>query len=592
MAEVFEAKDELLQRSVALKLMHPQFARDPTFINRFRREAQAAASLNDPRVVAIYDWGADDGAYYIVMEYVEGATLREIVETQGPLTAERSVEVAADICGGLALAHSKGLVHRDIKSSNIAVTTTGQTKIMDFGIARAASGADTATQTGTVIGTANYFSPEQAQGLSVDHRSDLYSVGVLLYEMLTREMPFKADTALAIAYKHVQEDPVPPSRLNPDIPPALDAVVMKCLAKNPDNRYQTAEEMRADLQRLLKGEQVEATPILAPDQTMYVDSPGATSVLPAALPPAGSRRRKTLAYVLAFALVASILALAGLFLFSLVDKAGPQIVVPDVSHKPLEEAQRLLSAQGLVGSVERSDFSDSFPEGTVISQQPEQGIKTAKGTRVGLIVSKGAQTVEVPSVIGKSRSDASAALAQAGLQLGNVSDRPDDNVAAGKVLEQDPGAGQKVDRGGSVDVVLSKGQSLIRVPDVTGQTAESARAKLADAGLKSSVTTVCDQAQPNNSVIKQDPGARQEVAKGTSVALSVNGAKSVPGVVGQTQERAVRNLQEAGFTADVIAIPAIDGTGKVTQQDPQPGPADCNSNKVLITVSKPLLGTP
>ncbi|HEX2053272.1 MAG TPA: protein kinase, partial [Actinomycetota bacterium] len=241
MAEVFVARDLLLDRLVALKLMHPEFARNKAFIERFRREAQAAASLNDSRVVAIYDWGSDSGTYFIVMEYVEGSTLAEIISTSGPLPIAKAAKIAIEVLGGLHLAHQKGIVHRDVKPANIAITVGGQVKVMDFGIARAASdGAVTVTQTGMVIGTASYFSPEQAQGKPVDARSDIYSTGVVLYEMLTGVVPFRGESPVAVAYKHVSEDPTPPRALAEDIPPALEAVVMKALAKNPDNRYQTA----------------------------------------------------------------------------------------------------------------------------------------------------------------------------------------------------------------------------------------------------------------------------------------------------------------------------------------------------------------
>ncbi|MGH2722598.1 MAG: Stk1 family PASTA domain-containing Ser/Thr kinase, partial [Actinomycetota bacterium] len=278
MAEVFMATDELLGRTVALKLLHPEYARDGAFIERFRREARAAASLSDPRIVAIYDWGSDDGTYYIVMEYVEGKSLKDMIQSQGPFTPQRAVEVAGDVCAALHAAHKRGIVHRDVKPANIMVTTSGETKVMDFGIARAPQeSGQTVTQTGTVMGTANYISPEQALAMPVDARSDVYSAGVVLYEMLTRDVPFKADTAVAIAYKHVKEDPVAPSDLNPDVTPDVDAVVLKAMAKNPENRYQSADEMRQDLDRLLRGQPTDATPLL-PDRTAVIRPGGGETI--------------------------------------------------------------------------------------------------------------------------------------------------------------------------------------------------------------------------------------------------------------------------------------------------------------------------
>ncbi|MGI8425262.1 MAG: Stk1 family PASTA domain-containing Ser/Thr kinase [Actinomycetota bacterium] len=586
MAEVFEARDEQLQRTVALKLMHPEYARDKTFINRFRREAQAAASLNDPRVVAIYDWGSDNGAYYIVMEYVDGKTLREIIQDQGPLSPERSVEIAADICAGLEPAHNNGIVHRDIKSSNVAVANNGQTKIMDFGIARAASAMEgqTMTQTGTVIGTANYFSPEQAQGMPVDQRSDLYSVGVILYEMLTKELPFKGDSAVAIAYKHVQEDATPPSQLNPDIPSGLDSVVMKALAKNPDNRYQTAAEMRMDLRRLLTGEQVEATPILSPDQTALMQSSDRTTVLPAPAMTGTSGRRKAVAYFLSVVLIASVLALAGVFLFSLFGSGGTTVVVPDVAGKSLQDAQRLIQARGLESTVERQDFSETVQEGFVISQDPQEGVKAPKASRVALVTSKGPETVEVPSVVGKTRPEAERALAEAGLQIGNVTDRSDDKIEAGKVLSQDPAAGEKINRSVGVDLVISKGQALARVPDLIGLSSEDAGQRLTDAGLKTSVKTICDPAKEFGKVTAQDPAPRQEVPKATTVTITVNSGGTIPSVVGQDEDDAVKTLRDQGFKVEVQKSPSIVSTGKVIAQDPASGQTGCDKDEVTITV--------
>ncbi|HJW58036.1 MAG TPA: Stk1 family PASTA domain-containing Ser/Thr kinase [Actinomycetota bacterium] len=271
MAEVFEGRDRLLARRVAIKVLQAQFARDPSFLIRFKREAQAAASLSHPNIVGVYDTGTEDGTHFIVMEYVEGRTLKDVIRAEGPLYPERAAEICADVCSALIAAHARGLIHRDIKPGNVMLTPEGKVKVMDFGIARATT-SETITQTAAVVGTAQYISPEQAQGQTVDYRSDLYSVGCCLYEMLTGTVPFTGATPVAIAYRHVREDPTPPRMLNPDVPAPLEAICLKAMAKLPDNRYQTAAEMHDDLQRFRNGQPVQATPLL--------DSAATTQAIP------------------------------------------------------------------------------------------------------------------------------------------------------------------------------------------------------------------------------------------------------------------------------------------------------------------------
>jgi serine/threonine protein kinase len=266
MAEVFEGRDRLLARRVAIKVLQAQFVRDPSFLIRFKREAQAAASLSHPNIVGVYDTGTEDGTHFIVMEFVDGRTLKEVIRAEGPLYPERAAEICADVCSALVAAHARGLIHRDIKPGNVMLTPEGKVKVMDFGIARATT-SETITQTAAVVGTAQYISPEQAQGQTVDYRSDLYSLGCCLYEMLTGTVPFTGATPVAIAYRHVREDPTPPRMLNPDVPAPLEAICLKAMAKLPDNRYQTAAELHDDLERFRNGQPVHATPLLDPAAT-------------------------------------------------------------------------------------------------------------------------------------------------------------------------------------------------------------------------------------------------------------------------------------------------------------------------------------
>jgi beta-lactam-binding protein with PASTA domain/tRNA A-37 threonylcarbamoyl transferase component Bud32 len=587
MAEVYLARDALLDRPVALKLMHPEFARDRSFIDRFRREAQAAASLNDPRIVSIYDWGSDEGTYFIVMEYVDGKTLREIIRAEGRIPARRAVEIASEVLAGLQLAHAKGIIHRDIKPANIAVTEGGQTKVMDFGIARAASDSgQTMTQTGMVIGTAGYFSPEQAQGLPVDPRSDIYSVGVILYEMLTGQLPFTGDTAVSIAYKHVTEDPVPPRVVNPDIPEGLEAVVMKALAKNPENRYQSADQMRGDLLRLLKGEKVEATPLMPADQTSIFEAAEPTAVISRGRersweqpPPRGGGTGKIIATVVALV----VLALLGAYYVLTNGVGAPNIEVPNVVGKTLQDAQILITQRGLHSNVAKQEFSPVVASGSVISQNPESGILASKDSTVSLVVSAGKEQLGVPNLIGKTRGEAEALLTSSGLELGSVFRRSDDNVEAGKVLDQDPKTGVSLDRGSSVDITISGGKKMVEVPDVVGANIDDATTQLTDAGLTPKITETCDKSEKPDRVLAQNPPPPTQVADKSTVTLTVNRSTDVPSVLGQDPDSASAALDSAGFKAQVIQG-QLNVFNKVTDQDPNPGKSACKGDTVVITV--------
>ncbi len=594
MAEVFLARDRLLGRQVALKVLHPEYARDRAFIERFRREAQAAASLNDPKVVSIYDWGSEDGTHYIVMEYVQGRSLKELIQREGPLAPQRALEIAADVCAALGLAHRQGIVHRDVKSANIMVTPARETKVTDFGIARASVDAGrTVTQAGMVIGTASYLSPEQAQGLAVDARSDVYSVGVVLYEALTGEVPFKADTPVAIAYKHVKEDPAAPSRLNRRIPPQVDAVVMKALAKNPDNRYQSAEEMRHDLQRLLAGQPVQATPLLPADRTTTMGTVAdRTTVLPASsgFPPTRdtSARQRGLMYALLFLLFLSIVVGAGALVFRIFSPGTETVEVPKVTGKPLDLAQRELQAARLIVE-ERRESSDAVPLDHVIEQDPEDGRKVSPGSRVELVISSGPDQVVVPDVRGKTREEARRLLEEARLKAGPPRTEFSADVEEGRVISQDPGPGERVDPGRSIDLTVSAGKDTVAVPDVTGIDEEAARRFLVDRGLKMVSQDGCDVSKRPDIVLTQSPAAGEKVAKDSEVTITVNRARTVPNVVGLTQEEATQRLQAAGFKVQskpknengpVISF----SSGKVTKQDPGSGESSCPGDTVTITV--------
>jgi beta-lactam-binding protein with PASTA domain/tRNA A-37 threonylcarbamoyl transferase component Bud32 len=531
MAKVFRGTDQVLGRTVAIKVLSPQFTDDAQFVTRFRREAQAAASLNHPNIVGVFDTGSQGDVHFIVMEYVEGRTLRDVIRADGPLLPERVAEIGDAVAKALQTAHEAGMVHRDIKPGNIMLTSDGEVKVMDFGIARTATG-DTLTQTAAVLGTASYLSPEQAQGQSVDARSDLYSLGCVLYEMSTGRPPFSGDSPVAIAYKHVRDDPVAPSRINPDVPADLESVILKSMAKNPANRYQSAAELRQDLSRLMKGLPTLATPVMAGDPTEMLTRPeDGTAVYTGGIPPEEEeeerRRRRWIPWVIGLILLAAIGALA-FFLLS-----GPsepvRVRVPDVVGTE-EAAVRELEGAGLDVRTE-TRFSDQEAEGRVFDQRPAAGQRIEEGSTVTIFVSRGVQQVEVPSLFGLSESEAEATITDAGLRVGDVgsdfSDEPE-----GTVIAQSPEPGAQVDRGSAVSFTVSAGPATVSVPDVLCQDKASARAEVqgADLAYQEGGKTFSDECGgASGVVIEQNPSPGTNVEPGTTVTVTISrGPEPVP----------------------------------------------------------------
>ena len=523
MAEVHEALDRRLNRTVAVKMLRTDLARDASFQARFRREAQSAASLNAPTIVAVYDTGEDmlDGARvpYIVMEYVSGQTLREMLRSGQRLTVQRSLEITDQTLQALDYSHRNGIVHRDIKPANIMVTRSGQVKVMDFGIARAvADSGATLTQTSNVLGTAQYLSPEQARGETVDARSDVYSAGCLLYELVTGQPPFSGESPVAVAYQHVREAAPVPSTVNPDVPTEVDAVVMKSMAKNPDNRYQTAAEMRADVDRAMHGIPVAAPPVMAdlPTQTM----PGLDTT--AAIATTGSPTRRRAGWYIALTLaVVAVLGLLGAAAWALFGADQNKVVVPDVRGQSVEQARATLQAKGLELGVQTPQPSEE-PKNTVIAQNPPADTEVTAGQVVDITFSSGPEQVPVPPVVGLSQSDAIAAIQAVGLKVGKIRQQPSDQPA-GNVIQSRPPEGTSVDAGSSVTLVLSTGE--VAVPGVVGQTEAQARATLAQAGFDVSVVYVTGAGNPGT-VVAQSPTADTSLRLGSVVTISVLQAPS------------------------------------------------------------------
>lgn len=526
MAEVFIGRDNVLGRTVAIKTLLQQHAGDPHFIERFRREAQHAAALNHPNVVSVYDTGSWDGTHYIVMEYVEGKTLRDVIREEGPLLPERVLEIAADVCAGLAFAHGHHLVHRDVKPANIMITSGGGVKVADFGIARAAPG-ETVTQTAMVLGTAQYFSPEQAQSAPVDARSDIYSLGVVMYEMLTRQVPFTGSSPVAIAYKHVKEDPALPSSLNPDVPADIEAIVMKAMAKNPDNRYQSALEMREDLMRAQHGRPVEATPVLtdatgiigmSADETVMIERTGRAKP-----PPTEEERRRKTGFILLGIVIAAILGVAIWALIGIL--GGTRIVtVPGVLGERTLAAQQRLEAVGLNVLVGNGVFSTKYEAGTIAEQDPPGGERIERGQTVTLEPSLGQQLIEVPDVEGMSESAAIDAIEDAGLDVGDISRVSSESVAAGRVISQSPPEGTAIPKNRKIDLTVSSGPPTTRVPNVVERTREDAEDTLRNFGFE--VQVIEEEVGPDcevepGRVCRQDPEGGEQVEEGSTVTIWV-----------------------------------------------------------------------
>ncbi len=541
MAEVYRARDIRLDRIVAIKTLRTDLARDQIFQARFRREAQSAASLNHPSIVAVYDTGEDMATGvpvpYIVMEYVDGRTVRDLLQEGHRLLPERSLEIIDGVLRALDYSHQAGIVHRDIKPGNVMVTRNGDVKVMDFGIARAMSDAQaTMTQTAQVIGTAQYLSPEQARGERVDSRSDLYSTGCLLYELLTGRPPFTGDSPVAIAYQHVRENPVPPSRVEPDVPPWADAIVLKAMAKSPADRYQTAADMRADLQRAASGLPLAAAPPTRLDMYPQTQRMGPGTMMAGAtsqIPPVedydyagqrgggGGSSRRWIPWVLGLVLVLGVVAAAAYYLLA---GGGKTYAVPLVNNELVATARQQIAAAHLRSTVVNQPNA-SVSSGRVIRSNPPEGNNVPANTLVTLYVSSGPSKVSVPNVEGKQQAAAETQLQNAGFNV-SVQQDTTSTQPAGTVVNQNPAGGTMVEPGSKVTLFVS---GAAGVPSVVGLSQQSAEASLQSAGFKANVQTVAGPAgtTPGN-VWQQNPTANTTEAPGTTVTILVQPAATPP----------------------------------------------------------------
>jgi eukaryotic-like serine/threonine-protein kinase len=566
MADVYCAEDTQLGREVALKLLYRRFAEDDQFVERFRREASSAAGLQHPNVVQVFDRGQWDGTYYIAMEMLPGRNLKQVVRDHGALDPALAVDLVIQILKAARFAHRRGIVHRDIKPHNVIVDDEGRAKVTDFGIARA--GASDMTETGSIMGTAQYLSPEQAQGLPVDARSDLYSIGIVLYELLTGRPPFDAESPVTIALKQVSESPVRPRELNPAVSPALDAVAMRALRKEPAERFQDADAFIAALESALAGGYVET---VAEDPV-------------AALEEEDRRNWRRIAII---ALI--ILALAALAVGAWLLLTPEKTTVPDVVGQRSGTAAQVLQNRGFEVDVVPIQ-SDTVEEDRVAGQRPEPGTEAEEGSLVTITVSSGPGEAPVPLVQGMPADEAEEELRDAGFPSERRQEFSD-TVRSGRVIRTNPVEGTSVRKGTTVTLIVSRGRERVAVPELQGRSREEAERLLREAELQPAFREREDADADPGTVLEQDPAPGTRIARGGTVELVVAREPAdvpVPGVIDETEEDATRTLEDAGFEVNVEDAAALtpDEDGLVLEQDPDPDTPRPRGSEVTITVGR------
>lgn len=604
MAEVYRAHDTVLDRVVAVKVMLPQYAADQTFQARFRQEAASAAKLQSPYIVSIYDWGldAESDTYYIVMEFLKGTDLKTAIKERGAINQRKAAEIGSQVAQALQVAHEGGIIHRDIKPQNIMIQPDGNIKVMDFGIARAGDAG--LSQTATVLGTAHYISPEQAQGKDLTGLSDVYSLGIVLYEATTGRLPFEGTDSVSVAVKQVNEMPPAPRSINPDIDPVLEAIIMKAMEKDPAQRFANAQEMRQALNDYLAGRPIpglgvhnDRTQVLGAgippmDGTAVMPKPIGTSPMGAGAttnfrsgkqpqPPQNDNKKKIIIGVVVVAIIAVIVSVAA-FAFG---GSGERATVPDVTNMALGEAKTTLEEAGFKIGTETEVFSSTVDSGLVVSTNPPRGQEAVKGSRIDLSISKGTEQVSVPDLKGQTSEEAMRTLSSYGLNGQEGDSTFSDSVKEGCVASQDQPAGSSLNKGDTVVFHLSKGAENVSVPNVVGATVSNAENSLKNAGFKVNTSYRYSSSTPEGRVISQDPSGT--APKGSTVTIAIsNGPEEaqVPNVSGESEADATSTLKNAGFEVSVKHMAS--GTvekGYVISQDVV-GKANKGS-RVTITVS-------
>lgn len=566
MATVYRATDTRLGRTVAVKILSGTFANDPDFVARFSQEARASAALTHPNVVAVHDQGVAEGFPFLVMEFVSGRTIRDVLHESGPLASAHALEIMKSVLAGLGAAHTAGFIHRDIKPENVLITEAGHVKVTDFGLARVIDDTPVSDSTGAVLlGTMAYLSPEQVQQQSLDQRSDVYSAGILLFEMLTGRVPFTGTSPLDVAYMHVNQDVPAPSALQPDVPPAVDHLVLAATHRNPNDRLQSAEAFLDGVNRATNAvPAVEAlTTVIPVNQTLVLEAPTRGSHRASVAQPAQpsqvvrhshtrriavkkTHRRRRLAVILV------LLAILGVVGYKV---TGSYVAMPQVVGLTTQEAKDKVASSGLT-SVVTKDFSETIPSGTVLSTIPDAGVKARKGRDVTIVVSQGQERYIIPkNLAGKDPSKAQNALEDLTLNVSGTKQVYDDKIKLGRVVRTEPAGGSKVKRATDVVLYVSKGPAPVTIPGIAGQDIVTVNVQLTKLGLKSDVVSQVFDASPEGSVISSDPAPGQVVPRGTTIKLTVSKGPplvAVPDVVGKKKASAIKALEAAGFT--VIAV--------------------------------------